>query len=59
MQDGLIERSGDRFSILDGKSMHGIPRVIAKIESDDELREELESLIQARTEVLAEGDDGA
>lgn len=63
MTDGLITRVGDYFefdmpSNEKRKKVHGPNRLVKAIEDDDELRFELESLIEARTESLAEGDDG-
>lgn len=62
MMDGLIERSKTHFWVTvegaETKKFHGVKAMTAKINDDDELRETLVSLIEARTELLAEGDDG-
>lgn len=57
MTDGLIERTGDHFNYttLEGEKIrvHGIKRFLAKIESDNELHEELVNLIEETTAALA------
>lgn len=57
MQDGLIDRNGDRFVIPlpDGssKSHHGIKRAVAAITGDPELEDFLTLCIQEQTALLA------
>jgi recombination protein RecA len=53
MEDGVVERRGDYFiyTTLDGEEVkcHGINRMTAKLEGDEELREELASIIEEST----------
>lgn len=63
MEDGLIERVGDYYSFhlpdRDGeKRAHGVKQLAKRLYADEELSMDLEALIEARTEVLAEGSDG-
>jgi recombination protein RecA len=61
MEDGIVTRQGDYyiFEDEDGKEIrtHGIKKAIAAIEGDNDLEGFLVSLIEAQTEVLAEGSD--
>jgi len=60
MEDGLIERVGDYYSFhlpdRDEKRAHGVKQLAKRLHDDEELSLELEGLIEARTEVLADGD---
>jgi protein RecA len=63
MDDGLIERVGDYYSFHvpgweDERKVHGVTRLAKRLHSDEELATGMQLLIEARTEVLAEGSDG-
>lgn len=61
MEDGFVERRGDRYAITSIEGVetvcHGIKRAVKLIEGDSELREGLTALIEARTEELALGEE--
>jgi len=63
MEDGLIERPNKtmfQFTVegFPTKKYNGVRQLATAIMEDDELRANLEALIEAKTELLAEGESG-
>lgn len=58
MEDGLIERSGDYYTVRGDKRIHGIKRLVTYLESNEEERDYLIACIQERSAEMG-GESGS